>query len=229
MRIALLGNGKTGSRVNRLALDRGYNVSVFDSSNVPTTSKLTGHDVVVSFLPGEAFLSYISILLDAKIPVVSGSTGFQWPDGLQSMRNRVTENQVIWTQSGNFSLGNLALLPVIGQIGSHPAVQNFRPLLQEWHHIHKKDAPSGTAIMWKDAFGRHAEIRSYREGDIVGVHELTLSSDTEKITIRHEAFDRDVFAQGALFLAEFIVRNQNFIRSGLYSMQEMMDSYKHLH
>jgi 4-hydroxy-tetrahydrodipicolinate reductase len=83
--------------------------------------------------------------------------------------------------------------------------------------------------MWRDAFGREAEIRSFREGDIVGIHELILRSDTESIIIRHEVSDRDVFAQGALFLVDFITRNRRDIRSGLYSMQELMDLYKHLH
>lgn len=229
MRIALLGNGKTGSRVDRLASNQGYSVTVFDSSNVPTTSKLIGHDVVVSFLPGDAFLSYTSLLLNAKIPVVSGSTGFQWPEGLQKMQQKVVDAETIWLQSGNFSLGNLVILPLIRQVSSHPAIKDFKPLLQEWHHVHKKDAPSGTALMWKDAFGRQVEILSHREGDIVGVHELTLSSNTEKITIRHEVNDRDVFALGALFMVEFIVKNRGIIRNGLYSMQELMDSYKHLH
>lgn len=229
MRIALLGNGKTGSRVNRMAAQRGDVVTIFDSRNTPTTEKLQGHDVVVSFLPGDAFLGYVSTLIDSKIPVVSGSTGFQWPDGSKIIQQKVVDAETIWIQSGNFSLGNLALLPLISQIGAHPTLNDFKPFIQEWHHVHKQDTPSGTALLWNDAFGRQAEIRSHREGDTVGVHELTLSSDTETITIRHEVTDRDVFAQGALFLAEFIVRNQGVIRKGLYSMQELMDSYKHLH
>lgn len=229
MKIALLGNGKTGSRVHHLASQRGDSITIFDSRNTPTPEKLYGHDVVVSFLPGEAFLGYVSILINSKIPVVSGSTGFQWPNGPKSINDILIENGIVWVQSGNFSLGNLALLPVLRQIGTHTALQFFQPLIQEWHHTQKKDAPSGTSLMWKDAFGRQVEIRSYREDDIVGVHELTMSSDTEKITIRHEVSDRDVFAQGALFIADFIVRNQQDVGSGLYSMQELMDSYKHLH
>lgn len=229
MRIALLGAGKTGSRVSRLAQNRGYFVSEFDSSRRPTLEAIKGHDIVISFLPGETFLGYSSILLESGIPVVTGSTGFTWPTGRDSIHVLIKSKNTVWIQSGNFSLGNLALLPVFNQLGTHPAVEHFKVLIKEWHHIHKKDAPSGTALMWQDAFGRQAEIQSYREGDIVGIHELTLRSDTESITIRHEVNDRDVFAQGALFLSDFIIRNRNEIRSGLYSMQELMDLYKHLH
>ncbi len=229
MRIALLGNGKTGSRVNRLASIRGNEVSVFDTNNIPTKERLLGQDVIVSFLPGDAFQTYIPLLIESQVPVISGSTGFHWPDGWESMAERISTEDLLWIQCGNFSLGNLALIPVLELLGGHPAVQNFKPLIQEWHHIQKKDAPSGTALMWHDAFGSQAEIRSYREGDIIGVHELTLSSGTEKITLRHEVSDRDVFAHGALFLADFIIRNRPDIRSGLYTMHDLMDSYKHLH
>jgi 4-hydroxy-tetrahydrodipicolinate reductase len=215
--------------VSTLALKRGYDVTIFDSSRIPTLNSIAGHDVIISFLPGEAFLGYTTMLLESGVPVVTGSTGFEWPMGRDSLHNQIMANGTVWIQSGNFSLGNLALLPVLMQLGKHPAVKEFQPMLQEWHHVHKKDAPSGTALMWRDAFGREAEIRSFREGDIVGIHELILRSDTESIIIRHEVSDRDVFAQGALFLVDFITRNRRDIRSGLYSMQELMDLYKHLH
>jgi 4-hydroxy-tetrahydrodipicolinate reductase len=228
MRIALLGNGKTGSCVVRLAEQDGHKVSIFNTGRVPNLELLEGHDVIVSFLPGEAFLNYISVLLESRIPVISGSTGFNWPDEPETMSSMVDKMNSLWVHSGNFSLGNLVLLPTLRLLSQHLAISQFQPMMKEWHHINKKDSPSGTALLWMDAIGRKLEIQSFREGDIVGIHELTLSSDTEKITIRHEVSNRDVFAKGALFLADYIVRNRSFIRSGLYSMQELIESYQHL-
>ena len=76
MKIALLGKGKTGGKVLELILEAGIPYTLFDSINYPTKEKLEGHDVIISFLPGEAFNTYIPLIVETKIPVVCGSTGF---------------------------------------------------------------------------------------------------------------------------------------------------------
>jgi 4-hydroxy-tetrahydrodipicolinate reductase len=228
MKIALLGNGTTGSYVNRIAVQRGIDIRVFDTTNEPSSNKLSDCDVVISFLPGEAFLRYIPTLLSSGLPVVNGGTGFNWPDSFEKMNQRISNLNIIWITGTNFSIGSQALLPLLRDIGNNPVLSRFKASITEWHHVHKKDAPSGTAISWMNELGFDTHISSFREGDIIGVHELTLESGTESIVLRHEVRDRGVFAEGALFVADLLIQNKHSIRPGLYELQGFMDEYKHL-
>src|SRR5690606_9420997 len=109
-RIALLGKGKTGSKVLEL---RSEGVTVFDRSHPPTFEGLRGHDVIISFLPGEAFETLIPLLLETKIPVVTGSTGLQWPvDFHQTLK----QHDVTWIHATNFSLGVLVMKQLIQRL-----------------------------------------------------------------------------------------------------------------
>ena len=110
-KIALLGKGKTGGRVIELAKE---NITVFDSSNPPTFETLQNHDVIISFLPGTPFLEYIPLLIDCKIPVITGSTGFDWPDDIdQTLRNE----KLTWIKASNFSLGMALIKGMLAVVG----------------------------------------------------------------------------------------------------------------
>jgi 4-hydroxy-tetrahydrodipicolinate reductase len=228
MKIALLGNGTTGSYVNRIAVHRGMDIRVFDTTYEPSSHRLADCDIIISFLPGDAFSKYIPTLLSSGLPVVNGSTGFHWPDSFEKMNQRISNLNSIWITGTNFSIGSQALLPLLREIGNNPVLSRFKATISEWHHVNKKDAPSGTALTWMNELGFNAQISSFREGDIIGVHELTLESGTESIVLRHEVRDRGVFAEGALYVADFLINNRNSIRPGLYELQGLMDEYKHL-
>ena len=194
MKIALLGNGKTGSKVTEL---HSGECTVFDTSNPPTIERLKGHDVIVSFLPGGPFKELIPLLIDSKIPVVTGSTGFDWPTNINE---HLIKNDVAWVKAHNFSLGmNLMKQMIMNLSKAADLFKDFKFQIHEVHHTKKLDAPSGTAISWANWLDLPSEITSERTGDVVGDHMMTLETTTEKITIRHEALDRKIFAEGALW------------------------------
>ncbi|MBK22561.1 MAG: hypothetical protein CME70_01035 [Halobacteriovorax sp.] len=205
MKVAVLGKGKTGKKViEKLGVHNQH--TVFDSTNPPTLEKLKGHDVIISFLPGEPFLNYLEILVDSKIPVVTGSTGFEWPSQIAS---KLVKNGTPWVRAHNFSLGmNLVheMIKVLSKAEKLFEKPNFK--IHEIHHIMKVDAPSGTALSWQDWSKQKCDITSARTGDVVGDHKLTVETETEDIIVQHQAKDRGIFAAGALWSAQKIIDGQ---------------------
>jgi 4-hydroxy-tetrahydrodipicolinate reductase len=219
MKIALLGNGKTGSKVLELATSE---VEVFDSKNTPTFEKLIKHDVIISFLPGEAFVSLMPLLLETKKPVVTGSTGFQWPSDFDKT---LQGKNVTWIHATNFSLGVVVLKQLIERLHRVDHLFKEKSLsIHEVHHTKKLDAPSGTAISMKEWLDEPCEITSERTGDVVGLHTLTLETSGEIIRLEHEAKNRTLFAEGALWAATYITKTK--MEPGLHAFQKVVE--KHL-
>ncbi|MBT7609810.1 MAG: hypothetical protein HN576_08640 [Bacteriovoracaceae bacterium] len=217
MNIALLGKGKTGSKV--LELISKENVTVFDSQNALTLEKLNGHDVVISFIPGAPFLALIPLLLESKLPVVTGSTGFEWPASLNEDLIRLNKT---WIWGHNFSMGiNLvkACLETLGKAKSIFPETIFN--VHEIHHTKKLDAPSGTAISFKNWLHQDCQITSERKSDVIGIHQLHLKTEFESIKLEHEALDRKVFANGAIYAANAIVK-KNDMTPGLINFSDFM-------
>jgi len=214
MKIALLGKGKTGSKI----LDLRSDVTVFDSKNKPTSGKLQGHEVIISFLPGETFYELIPMLLETGIPVVTGSTGFHWPSNIDQI---LKEKNAGWIYASNFSIGVFVIKQLMQTISKYASLfENKKISIHEIHHTQKKDAPSGTALSMRDWLNLNAEMSSERTGDVIGFHEMTLDTGSEKIKISHEALDRKLFAQGAIWAAEYLVKNKT---SGLHSFQSIIE------
>lgn len=208
MKIALLGKGKTGGKV----LEKFPNATVFDSKHQPTCENLQGHDVIISFLPGEAFLQYIPLLIESKIPVVTGSTGFTWPKDIQQS---LSNNNVAWIHATNFSLGMNLIRQMIGILSkAQDLFSDVEFKIHEIHHTKKLDAPSGTALSWKEWLKNDCQISSERTGDVVGTHELTMKTQNESIFLRHEALDRGIFAEGAIWAAKYLTTT-NKVSKGL--------------
>lgn len=219
MKIALLGKGKTGSKVLELLVEKGIPHTVFDSTNIPTLLRLKGHDVVISFLPGEAMKGYLSLLLESKIPVVCGSTGLSWSKDFDA---ELKKQGVRWIYATNFSLGmNLVQQMILVMKQASKIFDNYQFSLHEIHHTKKLDAPSGTALSWKKWVDHEMEITSERSGDVIGIHELTLTTADEEITLRHNALDRKIFANGALFAVEKILNHIN-LAPGLHLFQDIV-------
>jgi len=230
MKIALLGKGKTGGEVLKLIRSRpDYSVTVCDRDNPPSKERLAGHDVIISFLPGDAFLDTIPELLETRIPVITGSTGFEWPGGRTAFSDGLAQQGLTWVHAHNFSLGmNLMheMIKILGMADSLYDEVNFS--LHEIHHTGKKDAPSGTAISWKEWLGKPVEITSERTGDVIGEHALTLATPFEQITISHSARDRQIFASGALWTAEQVLNNSQVAGPGLHSLRDLAMQKLHL-
>ncbi|MBC76693.1 MAG: hypothetical protein CME64_11820 [Halobacteriovoraceae bacterium] len=218
MKIALLGTGKTGMKVADIHGD----VELFNTRNPATLDSLKNCDVVVSFLPGEAFLDHIDLLVESGLPVVTGSTGMEWPKNIEQ---RLKENNASWIKAHNFSLGMNVVREMIKTMSKlSDLFDDGTFTIHDIHHVHKKDAPSGTAISWKEWLGKDAEITAQREGDVVGYHHLEFDCADEKIKLVHEAKDRTIFARGAVWAAKILHEDHN-LSKGLLDFNEVVKNY----
>lgn len=224
MNIALLGNGKTGQHVHLLAGSTpGMSVSIFNTSRPPERQALSGHDIIISFLPGPAFLSCISELTASRIPVVTGSTGFDWPGGHEAFSSSLSQNGLYWLHASNFSLGMSLIHEMIQVLGMAATLYDEHSFtVHEVHHKNKKDAPSGTALSWQRWLGAPAKVTSERTGDVVGEHSLTLNTPFERIRIHHSACDRKLFASGALWAARQVLHGGLLPGPGLHDFQHLV-------
>lgn len=218
MKISVIGTGKTGGKVVELLGDEL--AEAFDASNKPTVEKLKQADAVIIFVPGDAVSDIIDDVIEAGIPAAWGSTGYEWPEGLEE---RVKAKNAKWVLASNFSLGMNIIRKSIEAISAGSSILDDPKFhIHEVHHIHKKDAPSGTALSWKEWLDKEAEVTSSREGDVKGIHELTMKTGTEEITLRHKALDRALFAEGAIWAAEQLINNSK-IETGICTFGQLFD------
>ncbi|MEX2600450.1 MAG: dihydrodipicolinate reductase C-terminal domain-containing protein [Balneolaceae bacterium] len=219
MKISVIGTGKTGGEVVKLL--GSQLLYAFDEDRPPVREKLKESDAVIIFVPGESAGEIIDMVLNSGVPAVWGTTGYNWPEDLGE---RIKVAGTRWILASNFSLGMSLVrrcLNVIGQ-GSR-VLQDPEFHIHEVHHIHKKDAPSGTAISWKKWLGREeAAISSAREGDVKGIHSLHVKTEFESIHLKHEAHERAVFAEGAIWAARYLQTHQDLM-PGLYSFESIVD------
>ena len=217
-KLALLGTGKTGSQVMELASEKGFEVSAFNSRNKATAAALSSSDIVMSFLPGDAFLEYREMILEAGKPLVCGSTGFEWSDKIKS---ELKTRKLSWLYATNFALGMNIVHKMIEELAkARKLFDQYDFKMHEIHHTKKLDAPSGTALTWKKWLADQVEISSERTGDVVGTHTLTLQSAFERITLTHESLDRKIFAEGALWAAQKLLTDKTLI-PGLHSFEDL--------
>ncbi|GAB5409395.1 MAG: 4-hydroxy-tetrahydrodipicolinate reductase [Balneolaceae bacterium] len=218
MKISVIGTGKTGSKVVELL---GENLAyAFDENNPPTIEKLQESDSVIIFIPGDAVPEIIDLILESGTPSAWGSTGFEWPNDLDE---RIKSSNTKWVLANNFSLGMNIIRHTIKKISeASDILDNPTFKIHEVHHIHKQDAPSGTALSWKEWLGKQVEVSSERMGDVHGIHELTVSTAREEITLKHDALDRSIFAEGAIWAAEQLVKNQQ-LSTGVHTFGALFD------
>jgi len=217
MKLALLGKGKTGSKV----LEIIPGATVFDSTRRPTCQELSSHDVIISFLPGEAFEDLIPLLIECKRPVVTGSTGFKWPHDFDKT---LKEKNLTWIYASNFSLGVVVMKQLIQRLNEVSHLFGEKKFsIHEVHHTKKVDAPSGTALSMKEWLASPTEMSYERIGDVVGLHTLTLETPAEIIRLEHEAKNRRLFAEGAVWAANFILNNKP--EPGLLAFQKVVENH----
>lgn len=210
MKIALFGRGKTGGEVLKMASDQNCDVLNFHSECHPTPQQLADCDVIISFIPGPALAKYLPLILEARKPVISGSTGYEWPEEL---KNELSTKGILWIQGHNFSLGMNLIHNMITMLKKAPKIfgEEYTAKIHEVHHTKKLDAPSGTALRWKEWLELPSEVTSDREGDVVGLHTLELATSNETITLTHNANNRGLFAAGALWAARYALKNNDLI------------------
>ena len=216
MKILLLGAGKTGLLVAEVARERGHVVTVLRSADNPHASGLTGElfariDVVVDFTTPDCVLENISACVAAKKNMVVGTTG--WYAEISKIRAAVEKEQCGFLYGSNFSIGVNLFFDLVQT--SAPALQHkYLPRIYERHHAQKKDAPSGTAVTIQNLLQENSdleiEVTSFREGEVVGMHEVVLDSAHDTIYLCHDAKSRRGFAEGAVRAAEWIAGKKGF-------------------
>jgi len=216
-KFAVIGTGKTGGAVVEKL---GKAAIPFDENNKPTAKSLADADAAIVFVPGSAAEEIIEILLETNIPAVWGTTGYQWPEDLPDNVKKAGNR---WVIGSNFSLGmNLIrkVLYILGKGSDFLDQPNFH--IHEVHHIHKQDAPSGTALSWQKWLDKEASISSDRQGDVKGIHELHLQTKGESIFLKHEAHNRSIFAEGAIWTANYLLDHSEIL-PGVYPFAELFD------
>jgi 4-hydroxy-tetrahydrodipicolinate reductase len=216
MNLLILGRGKTGSLVAEVARERKHRVHSSDIDEnlhaaALTAEKLKAVDVVVDFTTPEAALENIEACAHAGKSIVVGTTG--WYKELPAIRQLVEKSGIGFLYAGNFSVG-VNLFYDIARAAAAALKHEYSGQIFERHHIHKLDAPSGTAVVLQnivnDTSGHALEITSFREGEVVGMHELVLDSPHDTIYVCHDAKSRRGFAEGAVRAAEWLAGKKGF-------------------
>lgn len=239
MKIALVGYGKMGKEIEKVALDRGHSIAAKVTSSNPLESQdISAIDVAIDFSTPSAVLSNIHFLVDHKTPSVIGTTG--WNESLNEVKERVKTNDTVLLHASNFSVG-VNLFFKLNQMLAKLMNQHSDYIInmEEIHHTEKLDAPSGTAITlaegiienhklyedWKcpqgsktNANGKTINIEAIREPEVKGTHSIYYKSAIDTISIKHEAHNRNGFALGAVLAAEWIMD-----KKGVYTMKDVLN------
>jgi 4-hydroxy-tetrahydrodipicolinate reductase len=231
MKIALLGYGKMGQVIERIALERGHEI-VLKKDEFNTYEGLSTADVAIDFSVPMAAVDNISSCFHANVPVVSGTTG--WLDRYDEMIALCKEKNGGFISSSNFSLG----VNIFFGLNEHlakmmSALDSYNVTMEEIHHIHKLDAPSGTAISlaqgviensnysnWTldKAKENEIHIEALRIDEVPGTHTVTYNSIVDSIEIKHTAHNREGFALGAVIAAEWLAG-----KHGIFSMKDVLN------
>ncbi|NDV65486.1 4-hydroxy-tetrahydrodipicolinate reductase [Bacteroides sp. 224] len=231
MKIALIGYGKMGKEIEKLALSRGHEiVSIIDINNQEDfeSEAFRSADVAIEFTnPKVAYNNYLKTF-KAGVKLVSGSTGWMAEHGEEIKEMCKTGGKTLFWAS-NFSLG-VAIFSAVNKYLAN--IMNQFPAydvsMSETHHIHKMDAPSGTAITLAEGLLENIDrktswiegkaentaqipIESIREGEVFGIHTIRYESDADVISITHDAKNRGGFVLGAVLAAEYTANHEGFL------------------
>ena len=230
MKIALIGYGKMGKTIEQIALQRGHQiVSIIDINNTADfdSEAFRSADVAIEFTTPATALGNYMRCFEANVPVVSGTTG--WLSHLDEVKAKCEQEGKTFFYASNFSVGvNIffALNRYLAKIMNGFPAYDVR--MTEVHHIHKLDAPSGTAITLAEGILDNVErkerwtletaeqptdllIHAIREGEVPGIHEIIYESEADTISIKHDAKSRAGFALGAVIAAEFTAGKKGFL------------------
>lgn len=231
MKIALLGYGKMGQVIERIALERGHEI-VLRKDEFNTYEGLSTADVAIDFSVPSAAVNNISSCFNSNVPVVSGTTG--WLEHYDEMIALCKATNGGFISSSNFSLGvnlffefNEYLAKIMSKF------DHYKVEMEEIHHDQKLDAPSGTAISlakgiiensnyanWTldEPKKQEIHIEAIRTGTVPGTHTVTYNSEVDSIEIKHTAHNREGFALGAVIAAEWLAGKQ-----GIFTMKDVLN------
>lgn len=232
MKIALLGYGKMGKVIERIALERGHEITIKKLRNA-SFDGLELADVAIDFSIPNAAVTNISACFEKGIPVISGTTG--WLEAYPKMVQLCEEKQGAFIYGSNFSLG----VNIFFELNSYLAkmmtqFSQYKTSIQEIHHTQKLDAPSGTAITLAEEIINNSDYSSWaldnakssdelvinaeRIPNVPGTHIITYQSAVDTIEIKHEAHNREGFALGAIVAAEWLLG-----KKGVFTMKDVLN------
>jgi len=233
MRIALIGYGKMGKAIEKIAESRGHQVT----HRIETLEELKGlsgdlTDVAIEFTQPEVAFKNIQTCIEKAIPIISGTTG--WLDRYQEIVQLTESNKATFLHSSNFSIGVNLFFELNEWLAAKMNKLDFKASMEEIHHTEKKDSPSGTAIKLAEGIIQNSSmtdwineestdhtqlgIISKRIPNVPGTHTVSYASNLESIEIKHEAKDRSVFAEGAVMVAEWIQD-----KKGVFTMSDFLN------
>jgi 4-hydroxy-tetrahydrodipicolinate reductase len=218
MNFLILGCGKTGSLVAEVARQRRHHVRTLDvdenaNACALTPAFLAPFDVAIDFTTPAAVVANAEACIRARKNVVVGTTG--WYDHVPRLREMVLSAKTGFLYGSNFSIGVNLFFEIAATAGA-ALKYDYSGQIFERHHAQKKDAPSGTAItiqkIVREAGGKEKEVEivSFREGEVVGMHEVVLNSSGDRIYLCHDAKSRQGFAEGAVRAAEWLAGKTGF-------------------
>ena len=232
MKIALLGYGRMGKAIEKIAMERGHEIVLKVDESVKEYD-ISIADVAIDFSIPTAAVGNLSNCFKGGTPVVSGTTG--WLNQYDEMVDLCNQNKGGFIYASNFSLGVNLFFEVNKKVAQlmNPMLNNsYSVTSEEIHHTKKLDAPSGTAITlaegvientnlkgWKlyESDNDELTITAKRIGDVPGTHSITYHSEVDEIEIKHTAYNRSGFALGAVVAAEWLAG-----KSGVYSMKDVL-------
>ena len=234
MKIAILGYGKMGHEVERIALAKGHEIVVTidnDQEWIERTELLKQAEVAIEFSQPDQAFNNISRCFDLHLPIVVGTTA--WYDRLDEVKKRCLEEEQSLFYAPNFSIGMNMVFRMNKELARFAEKYGYSVSLAETHHIHKLDKPSGTAAkLANDIIAESSRYQCWsinepypadtlpievtREGEVFGIHSVTAQSSADRITLTHEAFSREGLAQGALAAAQFLLG-----KTGVFTMEDL--------
>ena len=203
IKVIISGYGKMGHMVEKELEKRGIELVAASEDITAVDPAVARECVCIDFTTPEAFRNNYPFIARHFKAAVIGTTG--WNDIREQVIRSFEQEGTPMIYASNFSLGVNALFAAIRKVSEMLKGAGYTPHIEEIHHIHKLDAPSGTAKtmaeLVENGLGEKVEINSVREGEVAGIHTLTLQSDCDVLTLKHEAFSREGFAKGAVVAA----------------------------
>jgi len=231
MKIALLGYGKMGQVIERIALERGHEIVLRKNAD-DTFDGLETADVAIDFSIPDAAVTNISACLNANIPVISGTTG--WLEHYHTVAALCEEKNGAFIYGSNFSLGVNLFFELNAQLAKMMSkFDQYKVSMEEIHHTQKLDAPSGTAISLAKDIIENSDYSSWalqnaksdeilidakRIENVPGTHTVTYNSAVDSIEIKHTAHSREGFALGAVIAAEWLLG-----KTGIFTMKDVLN------
>ena len=232
MKIALLGYGRMGKEIEKIALQRGHEIVIKNSGK--EVYDITKADVAIDFsIPSSAY-GNISNCINNNIPVISGTTG--WLDKYNDIVGLCNEKKGAFIYASNFSLGVNVFFELNKQLAKMMStLEQYNVSIEEIHHTKKLDAPSGTAITLAEGVIENTNKRTWeldertseenisitaiRTPDVPGTHTVTYNSEVDTIDIKHTAHNRQGFALGAVIAAEWLKKD----KTGVFTMRDVLN------